>query len=125
MKVNEAASSLALPVCLVYGPDIHRSVAVTVFLLNLPEWPECFLGDLPFSIFVTSSLPSPYRELYSVSFMLPLPCDLFYIHIICTVSAFRPNVLSMLYHVYTSNSPRLHRVNSTTFSICSLLPIGS
>lgn len=90
----------------------------TVFLAELARMDKMSFGWLALSntiFFVISGLPSPCRELYSVGFMLPLLCDLLYIHIICTVSAFQPNVLSMLYCVYTSNSPQHFRVNSTTF----------
>lgn len=70
-----------------------QSVAVTVFSCWTCQnaqnafWVTCLSAYI---IFVTSSLPSPYRELCSLGFMLPLLCDLLYIHMICTVSGSNP-----------------------------------
>lgn len=109
MKLNEV---VALAVHLVYGSDIHVPDFSCWTCLNGQKafWVTCPSAH---SFFVIWSFPSPYRELY---FVLPLLCDLLHIHMICTVSAFQPNVLSMPYCVYTSNGPRLCRVNSTTVS---------
>ncbi len=70
-----------------------QSVAVSAFSCWTCQngqnafWMTCLSAYI---IFVTSSLLSPYRELGSLGFMLPLLCDLLHIHMICTVSGSNP-----------------------------------
>ncbi len=113
IKLNEATLSVHL-VCfvnLVYGTGIHV-ICDCLFCRICQNSQNAFLVtcSTAYIFFVISSLPSPRGELYSVGFMPLLLCDLSYIHLVCTVSAFQPNVLSKLYCSYTSNSPRLCRV---------------
>lgn len=116
LKWDEAAFAEAQqPVHLLYGTDTHTICGCPcLFLLNLPEWPKC-LASLH-TLYLSPRghcLPIGNYILWASSF--PSLCDLLYIHMICTVSAFQPNVLSMLHCVYTSDTPRPCRVNFTAF----------